>query len=161
MKTLLTTVLLSFAGVVFAGEVNPQPRYEATLDAYGFLFHTDVYEAQLKDAPLWSEAAPYPPLSPRKAMQAATQFITNSIASAEPWAIESILLKDLSDGHWIYVVQFEYTGPPAARAGSWPPVEICVLMNGEVATTIVIRKTPNQASKGIRPPADGSRTSSV
>lgn len=123
MKTrcliLLSMVLLSYAGWVFGSEANSPTRYEAKLDAYGFFFHTLISDAQLKEAPLWSDTALNPPLEPGIAMLVATEFIKNSIASSKPWAVESILLKYLSDGHWIYAVQFNYTGPPHIRAGYW------------------------------------------
>ena len=91
----------------------------------------NVSECDLKELPRWSEADEAPPLSPRKAIQAARTLLRTLVADADSWRLDAVRLKPLGQ-EWIYVVEFYEPSPVPARpiVGPVPPLNIVVLMNG-------------------------------
>ena len=55
----------------------------------------NVSECDLKELPRWSEADEAPPLSPRKAIQAARTLLRTLVADADSWRLDAVRLKPL------------------------------------------------------------------
>src|ERR1051326_6542671 len=71
-----------------------------------------VTSEMLEGSPTWSDGEDYPPLSPRRAFEAATSLLSRFIPNVEKWHKREIRLFPIDrqwnpiNGKWIYVVEF-------------------------------------------------------
>jgi hypothetical protein len=88
-----------------------------------------ITEQDLKSAPTWPAAQENPPLSARRAIEAASKQLAILVPNGKDWRLSGVSLKPI-DTHWIYLVEFL----EPLRAGASDQVsqafQVVVLMNG-------------------------------
>ena len=120
-------MFLSVAAFAVSAEVFMQ----STFTVAGTNYLSIVSDADLKKSPAWLKADEHPPLSPRRAMQAAQATVTNLFKGVTP-IVDFVSLHPLGrENKWIYQVQFT-TIPPGGLDGDSAPIKLFVLMSGEV-----------------------------
>ena len=94
----------------------------------------DVRRVDLEAAPSWKQAREYPPLSPRRAAQAAGTFLRRIQPDYHEWVLSAITLEPTPlDNKWIYLVKYRAPVGREGLKGRMEFLEVPVLMNGQVA----------------------------
>src|SRR5438105_15754724 len=112
------TILLVFAVVAFSRVLSAQaageaPQPPAAPNASGFYMSYNVgmnrlvvavTAADVEAAPKWSEDADAPPLSPKRAVEAARGELATSFNDADQWKVVSVTLRPFGSRHdWFYI----------------------------------------------------------
>jgi hypothetical protein len=118
-----------FASVAASG-VFAEVLMQSIFTVAGTNYVSLVSEADLKTSPAWLETQEQPPLSPRRAMQAAQATVTNLFKDV-PTIVDFVSLHPVGrENKWVYLVQFT-TMPRGGLDGDSLPIRLVVLMNGE------------------------------
>ena len=103
-----------------------------------------ITEVTLEKLPVWAKDEPYPPLSPRRAIEVAQSMIPKLTPDATIRELELISLHrpqhHVLPDFWIYVVEYRVCRN-RSRSGPFQPVHVLVLMDG---TPVIPRITSPQ-----------------
>jgi hypothetical protein len=116
---------LGFITLLLAAQLETTFSVEYAGKKYDFR----VTEQDLKAAPAWPATQDNPPLSARRAIDAASKQLATLVPNGKDWRVSAVSLKPI-DGYWIYLVEFL----EPLRAGAPDQVsqafQVVVLMNG-------------------------------
>jgi hypothetical protein len=131
MRALIIIIFFAFAIHARAGE-----SYSITSNVQSKEYKCEIAREQLLKTPVWSPKADFPPLSPRKAEEAATARFRKLLKDTKGWRCSDITLDHpFEDEHWIYIVLF---APSEPHIGADDSLQIIVLMDGNVVEPKVI-----------------------
>jgi len=140
MKTLLTTVaFILFSLVVRAGELVNVISSNSLFDGSRYEFTLSFEE--LDRSPAWQADQESPPLSPKKAAEAARHFLADLTGTKIDWHLSTITLHKYSErgdpnlDKWAYKVAFVEQPKLDGSAGYDGPVqtfEVVVYLTGNV-----------------------------
>ena len=111
----------------------PLPAFGQTYYSYAFgkQYGFAVTDDDLKKCPAWEKDAENPPLSAKKAIEAATKMKDSLVKDTKDfkWTFVSATLQPVSDSKWVWMVHFDavYRGP---SSGIPNHLRIVVHMNG-------------------------------
>jgi hypothetical protein len=131
----LTLIILSLA------LQSTEPAVAASFSSHtrGVRWDFNLTHAMLDQSPAWPEADPYPPLSPKRAIELAWQQLGTLVHDPERWRFNSISLQPVGPKRtWIYIVDISEP-PPRADGGIHSSIRLVVLMDG---TTVVPVRSP-------------------
>ena len=97
-------------------------------------FEFTVTSELLKNCPEWTAEQDNPPLSARRALAVASDYLPKLVTNAEAWEVRDIRLRPVRD-KWVYVLEFW-----ERREGIQAPFMIVVLMNGEVVEPTITKR---------------------
>ena len=111
-------------------------NYAAKFISYhdGKQFEFTVTLKQLENCPEWLAEQEHPPLSARRALTLASDYLPKLVTNAENWKAGEIRLRPAHD-KWVYVVEFA-----EHKEGIKTPLGIVVLMNGEVVEPRITKR---------------------
>jgi hypothetical protein len=96
-----------------------------------------TYE-QLNETPAWTQDAENPPLSARKAIAQARDYLPKVLTDAKQWRLGTLGLTAVGDkDKWVYVVEFLGPHPPGVADGPVPSMKLVVLMNGMCVKPVI------------------------
>jgi hypothetical protein len=72
----------------------------------GVSYFFEATRAEIRRTPEWKGSVEFPPLPPRRAEAAALLVVRKLRPDVQKWSRESISLKQISGGRWMYVVRF-------------------------------------------------------
>jgi hypothetical protein len=127
--------------VALCGTALPQQAAEFSSYYSGNRYDFRLTHKQLLNTPAWLEDEPNPPLSPRMAQSAATNYLRTLFDNATAWRLEEIKLVPLIE-RWVYVVSFTPPPPPNVADYMSTPFSIVVTMDGTAITAAVSRWKP-------------------
>jgi len=91
-----------------------------------------IQRTTLDSTPKWSRDQDNPPLSLKKALATAMEYIQKEHGKKN-WVADSIKLKSFGgDGYWFYIVRFQEFPINSSKDGLFPVVDVVVLMSGEI-----------------------------
>jgi hypothetical protein len=100
-----------------------------TIEYGGKKYEFRISDADLQKTPDWPPSQEQPPLSPRRAMDIASNYLATLLPNGKDWRLDRISLKPIGD-RWIYMVEFL---EPLRRDGGdqlSSGFQVIVLMNG-------------------------------
>ena len=100
-----------------------------------------VTQEGLEKVPKWPQTDEWPPLSPKKAIQAAKGVMRGLVegVGVEDWSSEKITLRRAgSVGNWVYVIAMASVFPPSVVVGQAQSIEVVVLLDGTAIKPKVI-----------------------
>lgn len=100
----------------------------------GKQFEFTVTSKQLENCPEWLSEQDNPPLSARRALAVASDYLPKLVSNAEEWEVRDVRLRPVRD-KWVYVLEFS-----ERREGVKSPFVIVVLMNGEVVEPKITKR---------------------
>ena len=100
----------------------------------GKQFEFTVTSKLLENCPEWLSEQDNPPLSARRALAIASDYLPKLVSNAEAWQVRDIRLRPVRD-KWVYVLEFS-----ERREGVQAPFMIVVLMNGEVVEPKITKR---------------------
>src|SRR5262249_10970787 len=106
---------------------NIAATFETSIGAQHY--EIQLTHPRLLNTPKWSKDREAPPLAPRKAILAATQYLAKLTTDGDKWEVVTVQLMPKEHDRWIYIVELE---PPGPLAGKWMPTKVVVLMDGSV-----------------------------
>jgi hypothetical protein len=87
-------------------------------------------EQDLKQAPAWQPGQENPPLSARRAIDAAAKYLATLLPNGKDWRLYQVTLKPV-ESYWYYVVEFLEPLPNGGgQTISSAGFHVVVLMNG-------------------------------
>ena len=105
----------------------------------GVLYFFRTSRGSLRKTPKWNRSAEFPPLSPRRAQEAAWNRVRQLRPDVRSWYRESISLHpfgnslyDFNTDEWFYVVQFSRADVPVTGVPFY--LDVPVLMDGRALT---------------------------
>jgi hypothetical protein len=94
----------------------------------------------LARSPTWPDSDPWPPLSPRRAIELAWAQLGTLVGDKEGWQLRSVSLKQVGPQRtWIYVVDIAEP-PPRPDGGVHSSIGMIVLMDGTTVAPIPARQ---------------------
>ena len=119
---------LLLAGVLFAAQ-TPTTDTTFTVEYAGKKYEFRVPGQDLQKTPAWPAGQDNPPLSPRRAIDAASRQLAALLPNGKDWRLYEVTLRQI-ENRWIYLVEFL----EPLREGNGRQVstgfQIPVLMNG-------------------------------
>lgn len=100
-------------------------------------------DAEIESTPTWEDLEKSPPLSTKRAIEAARhaipRFENEGLLKALPdtleWTLEGLTLKPVGDGKWCWLVSFEASPKPGfGMTGISPEISVLVTMDGRIIT---------------------------
>ena len=133
---LLIVMTLCFCAICQAQTSASFPNYYD-----GKIYESKVTPEMLERSPAWLESADSPPLSPRRALEVAEEYLPKFVSKAKKWRNSKISLYPVGE-KWVYVVEFTEQLPEDVRKYDGPAhlFSVLVLMNGEVVIPVVKRR---------------------
>jgi hypothetical protein len=127
----MKTLLLAIACLFVAQTCHATEALLAELGIYKRrVYVVQVTAKNLAGKPAWLGEQKNPPLSVRDAMSAARKELGTHFENASAWDLHQICLREITAGHWAYVVHFTPPIPPGGREGLPDFIKIIVLMDG-------------------------------
>lgn len=128
-------LLLSFLLACFCNAAHAQDYVAKFYGEHdGKQFEFTVTTRLLENCPEWLSEQENPPLSARRALAIASDYLPRLVTNAEAWKAGDIRLRPVRD-KWVYVVEFS-----ERREGVKTPFSIVVLMNGEVVEPKITKR---------------------
>jgi hypothetical protein len=124
------TALIS---LLFAAMI--QPSGNDLIGMYSSYVHGErwdfnIHRNDMDQTPRWSAFLDDPPLSPRRAIQAAESELNKLLPNANDWRLSAVhILPVAVQDSWVYMVEFLET-PPGTHDGPAQSMSIVVLMTG-------------------------------
>ncbi len=140
MKQHRLILLIALALVLIPLSMPAQQTVLRTSSRFGTNEYSCVVtQEDLANCPKWAETDEWPPLSPKKAIQAATGAMKGLVEGVKNWSPERITLRRAgSVGNWVYVVTMASIFPPDAAFGQAQSIEVVVLLDGKVVKPKVV-----------------------
>ena len=121
---------LFFLTALFSAQVETS----FTVEYGGRKYESRIPDADLQKTPAWAPGQENPPLSPRRAMDAATRQLSTLLPNGKDWRLYAVTLRPI-ENRWIYLVEFlEPLRGDAAGQQLSAGFQIVVLMNGIAVT---------------------------
>ena len=98
-----------------------------TTEYSGKKYVSRITEQDLRAAPSWPVNQENPPLSPRRAVDAASKYLATLLPNGKNWRLYQVTLKPV-ENYWIYIVEF--LEPVAQERQTSAGFSVVVLMNG-------------------------------
>lgn len=118
---------LFLAAILFAA----QAETTFTVEYSGKKYEFRIPDQDLQNAPAWAPNQDNPPLSPRRAIDAAKNEIAMLLPDGQDWRLYEVTLRPIDTNHWVYLVQFL---EPLRGNGNGQQLssgfQVVVLMNG-------------------------------
>ncbi|HEY6183279.1 MAG TPA: hypothetical protein VIW67_13610 [Terriglobales bacterium] len=138
MKRALIFIFVFFSvSVSYAQVISKSYLFDGTTYEFSLSF------TELGDSPSWSPTDNDPPLSPKKAVEAAKTFLLSLTGDKIDWRISTIKLHKYHerDSKWVYFVQFdEMPRTTGVYDGPVQVFEVVVYMTGKVIEPQVTKK---------------------
>ncbi len=147
---MLTLTLLVFAWLAQSPGDQNRVVFSAMAGADGMRWETQIRKSDLEGMPRWdADATDSPALGPAQAMRAAKEIMSQLSLKTWPdrWRVDTVTLQPtITEGVWIYVVNFAEAPPPCnpppgwGCGGSWGrgPMQIVVLPNGHAVMPVAV-----------------------
>jgi len=110
----------------------------------------NLSQQMLEATPTWDQYQDNPPLSPRKALQAAGDYMKVLFPDGDLWEVSQISLQPVRD-RWVYLIAFLGPIPKGYAEYMQSPVTLVVTMDG-VAVPAVISEWHVPSSGGQSSP---------
>lgn len=118
---------LCIAAMLFAA----QAETTFTVEYGGKKYEFRIPDQDLQKAPAWAPNQDNPPLSARRAIDAAKNEIAMLLPDGKDWRLYEVTLRQIDNNHWVYLVQFL---EPLRGNGNGQQLssgfQVVVLMNG-------------------------------
>lgn len=102
-----------------------------TVEYNGKKYEFRIPDQDLQKAPAWPPNQDNPPLSARRAIDAAKNEIATLLPNGKDWRLYEVTLRQIDNTHWVYLVQFL---EPLRGNGNGQQLsngfQVVVLMNG-------------------------------
>jgi hypothetical protein len=132
MRIITFAVVLSFVASAIGDEVHDYSSYSTVDEKH---FESQVSRDEIAKTPVWLPEAENPPLSARRAIEAARKQMEALVHDRSVWRLESVQLLDMGDHlHWMYIVEFARQFPEDVAVYGDFSLRVLVLMNGAVIT---------------------------
>jgi hypothetical protein len=130
------TVLTLISLGLFLQLTDPEVAASFSSHTRGVRWEFSLTRAALDQSPAWPEGDPWPPLSPRRAIELAWQQLRTLVGDTERWRFNAVSLKQVGPKQtWIYVVQIAEPPPrPDGGVHSW--IEMIVLLDGTTVAPV-------------------------
>lgn len=158
MTAALPILVTIFSGVAvaqesFSVEISTQgtvqrrsQKWQSTAHLIDRDVHFEVSDSDIESAPRWrNPGATVVPLSPDRAVAAATAELPRYVKNPAPWRVQSVVLQAFGDdGMWFYVVWWQRPVPHEAGERLGIPV---LLSGNPVAGTQAVKCEPEAAAR--------------
>ena len=132
MKLPIKILLLA---IMAFSTVNCQCEVVAALASYcvGKQFTLEIQRSELEATPSWEAESENAPLSARRAIKAASVWLTRIMPDSGKWEMTEVAIQPtLVNNKWLYLVRYRAPIPPEGLKGRMEVLEVVVLMNERV-----------------------------